>query len=82
MQRVDGYDKNNNPIVNYIYSLTNINAAHNIVVQIGTAVIQLYVKINGTWVPYSKAYRKINGSWVEQDITGVFSTSANYVKGN
>lgn len=31
----------------------------------------------------SKVYKKINGSWVEQsDISGVFSTSANYVKGN
>lgn len=51
-------------------------------VSIGGAQIKLYVKQNGTWVAYSKAYKKINGSWVEQDITGVFSTNAEYRKGN
>ena len=41
----------------------------------------LYVKVNGIWVPFSKAYKKINGEWVEQtDFTGLFDTSKNYVK--
>lgn len=82
LQQFTGVDKNNNPIVSYTYSLSNIRAAHTLVVSIGGAVVQLYVKVNNTWRPYSKAYKKINGSWVEQDITNVFSTSANYVKGN
>lgn len=82
LTRIDGYDKNNNPVVSYTYTLTNITAAHNLVVSIGGAQIKLYVKQSGAWVQYSKAYRKINGAWVEQDITGVFSASNNYKKGN
>ena len=62
LERLDGYDNNNNPIVNYTYRLNNISANHNIVVSIGGAVIRLYVKQNGSWVAYSKAYKKINGS--------------------
>lgn len=79
LQQFTGVDKNNNPVVSYTYSLSNIRAAHTLVVSIGGAVVQLYVKVNNTWRPYSKAYKKINGSWVEQDITNVFSTSTNYV---
>ena len=43
---------------------------------------QLY-KFSGTgWVPAIKAYKKISGSWVEQsDLTAVFSSGVNYVKG-
>lgn len=48
LERTDGYDTNNNPIVNYVYTLTNIAADHGIVIQIGGQVIQLYAKINGT----------------------------------
>ena len=81
LTRLDGYDKNNNPIVNYTYTLSNITANHTINVSIGGAQIKLYVKENGTWIAYSKAYKKINGSWVEQDITNVFNTSTNYRKG-
>ena len=77
-----GQDKQGNTITSYKYTLSNIQAAHNLVVSIGGASIKLYVKINGSWVQYSKAYVKINGSWVEQDITGVFSSNTNYVKGN
>lgn len=82
LTRVDGYDKNNQPIVNYTYSLSNITANHTLMVSIGGAQIKLYVKQNGTWVAYSKAYKKINGSWVEQDITSVFNTNTDYRKGN
>ena len=43
---------------------------------------QLYVKENGQWVAYSKAYKKINGAWVLQDvIDGLFDPNKNYVKG-
>ena len=79
---VTGKDQNNNSFINYIYQLSNIQTAHNLIVQIGTAVIRLYVKEGGVWTAYSKAYKKINGSWVEQDITGVFSENALYVKKN
>lgn len=43
---------------------------------------QFYVKENGSWVAYTKAYKKINGAWVEQsDLASVFDPNVNYVKG-
>ena len=43
----------------------------------------LYFKQNGSWVTASKAYKKVNGSWVEQtDLSNVFQSGTNYVKGN
>ena len=43
---------------------------------------QMMVKQNGVWTNVSKVYKKVNGLWVEQtDITNLFSTSTNYVKG-
>lgn len=78
-----GKDKNNNDVVSYTYSLSNIQATHNLMVTIGNVTTQIYLKINGVWTPYSKVYKKINGSWVEQsDLSSVFSTAAKYVKGN
>ena len=44
---------------------------------------KLYFKQNGSWVEVSKAYKKVNGVWVEQsDLTTVFNSSTNYIKGN
>lgn len=44
---------------------------------------KLYYKSSGSWVEVSKAYKKINGVWVEQtDLTTVFNSNTNYVKGN
>lgn len=43
----------------------------------------IYFKDNGSWVAATKVYKKVNGSWVEQtDLTNVFDSSTNYVKGN
>ena len=43
----------------------------------------LFFKENGQWVEVAAAYKKVNGSWVQQsDITTVFNSSTNYVKGN
>lgn len=43
----------------------------------------LYFKNNGSWVQASRVYKKVNGSWVEQsDLTNVFQSGINYVKGN
>lgn len=76
----EGTDKNNNTVVNYIYKLTNINAAHTLVVSCGSTD-KIYLKINGTWTQCSKVYKKINGSWVEQsDFTNVFDSNTNYIK--
>lgn len=42
----------------------------------------LYFKDNGSWVAAEKVYKKINGAWVEQsDLTGVFDSNTNYVRG-
>lgn len=63
----EGYDDDNNHIVNYTYNLSNVAAAHEIVVTAVSAGQKvIYVKVNGTWTPCSKVYKKINGSWVEQ----------------
>ena len=78
----EGYDDDNNRIVNYTYNLLNVAAAHEIVV---TAVSDgqkvIYVKVNGTWTPCSKVYKKINGSWVEQtnaNWTTILPTNVQY----
>ena len=67
----------------YTYTLTNVRAAHTIVVSAGAATDAIYFKSNGAWVEASAVYKKINGSWVLQsDLTNVFQSGANYVKGN
>lgn len=44
---------------------------------------KLYAKENGTWKEVSRAYKKENGIWVEQsDLSTVFDSTKNYVKGN
>jgi len=78
-----GQDKQGNTVTSYKYSLSNIQAAHNLVISIGGASAKIYLKVNGSWVQYSKVYVKINGSWVEQaDPNSVLNTQANYVKAN
>ena len=76
------YDNDNNHIVNYTYNLSNVNAAHEIVVtSVSAGQKTVYVKINGTWTPCSKIYKKVNGSWVEQantDWTTILPTNVQY----
>lgn len=55
-------------VVNYLYTLENIQATHNIVVSSATSVV-LKRKINGTWVAISKAYKKEGNLWVEYPIS-------------
>ena len=44
---------------------------------------KLFVKQNGAWAEVSTAYKRVNGVWVEQtDLTKVFDSSRNYVRGN
>lgn len=72
-------------IDHYTYTYT-VDGDSTIAVTIGGGggdTAKIYLKINGSWVQYNKVYKKINGAWVEQsDITTVFDTSANYIKGN
>ena len=74
--------KNGTIYVSYKYSLTNIQAAHTLIVQVGTVVTTLYFKNGSSWRAVSKVYKKINGHWVEQvDLTSVFNSSYTYRKG-
>lgn len=67
----------------YIYTITAISTNHTIVVSSGGVVQVLYYKNNGNWISATRVYKKINGSWVEQsDLTNVFDSQTNYVKGN
>lgn len=67
----------------YTYTYT-VDGNATIAVTIGsTAAPKIYLKVNGSWVQYSRVYKKVNGAWVEQaDISSVFNTNANYVKMN
>lgn len=65
----------------YKYTISNVQTDHTIVV--AAAVTEtISFKSNGTWVTATKVYKKVNGAWVEQsDLTAVFSSGVNYVKG-
>jgi hypothetical protein len=66
----------------YGYDITNISADHAIVVTSGGSSQKIYFKVNGTWVETNEVYKKVNGVWVKQtDLTNVFDTDTNYVKG-
>lgn len=76
-------DKYGNTVVNYVYTITNITAAHTLTVSCSSGGEQskVYIKINGTWTQCSKIYQKVNGSWIEQDNSDwltLFDTRTNY----
>lgn len=74
--------KTGKTIVNYTYEIASVTATHTIAVTAGS-VQKIFLKLNDTWREYSKVYMKVNGAWVEQsDLTTVFSTTTNYVRGN
>jgi len=60
-------DGNTYTVVNYIYKITNIQATHTIVVQCSSSV-QLYIKINNSWVRAKKIYKKVSNTWQEVSI--------------
>lgn len=66
----------------YGYDIANISANHTIVVT-ASSQSAIYFKNNGSWVAATAVYKKVNGSWVQQsDLTTVFASGTNYVKGN
>ena len=68
-------------IDHYTYTYTVAGDAV-IAVVIGGSSATLYFKVNGAWASVSKAYVKVNGAWVQQsDITTIFNSHTNYVKG-
>ena len=62
----------------YGYDITNITADHVIVVTSSASGPEMYVKLNGTWVQVSKAYRKVSGSWQEVALDQAFQSGVNY----
>lgn len=78
----EGVDKSGNKVANYTYKITNITAAHNLVVSASTSA-KLYTKVSGAWteLSYRVIYKKISGSWVEQEPANTFDSNTNYVRG-
>ena len=79
--------------VNYSYGGTlhhytytyDVNGDAMIVVTIGSSGIQpkIYFKNSGSWTAATIVYKKVNGSWVQQtDLSSVFNSNINYIKGN
>lgn len=69
-------------IEGYVYTISNVVADHTIVVTSGGVTQTIFYKNNGVWVAASAAYKKVNGTWVLQnDLSNVFSSGTNYVKG-
>ena len=75
-------DRYGNTVVNYTYRLTNITAAHTLVISCaGATEKKIYLRPNGTWIQCSKVFLKVNGSWIEQDQSTwdeLFDTRTNY----
>lgn len=71
LERADGYDKNNNPAVSYKYSLSNIQAAHTLVISCTAAGQQdsLFFKYNNNWIQVIKVWVKKNNIWEEEELT-------------
>lgn len=67
----------------YFYTISNVSADHTILVAYsGAPTSSILFKSNGSWVTATQVYKKVNGSWVQQsDLTNVFSSSTNYVRG-
>lgn len=68
----------------YTYTYT-VSGDATIAVTIGSPTPSqvIYYKVNGSWVAATSVYKKVSGTWVLQsDLSNVFSSNVNYVKGN
>ena len=77
------YDVPTTDIDHYTYTY-EVDGDATIAVTIGGGGSQatIYVKVNSSWVPATAVYKKVNGAWVQQsDLSNVFDTTKNYVKG-
>ncbi len=69
-------------IKNYIYRLSNVQAAHNLSVQTTKPIIPLLVKINGNWVSASY-YGKIGNAWVQLSLEDIYAhNNVKWIKDN
>ena len=78
----EGVDKSGNKVANYTYKITNITAAHNLIVSASTSA-KLYTRVSGAWTEfgYRVIYKNVNGSWVEQKPENAFDSNTNYARG-
>lgn len=69
-------------IKNYIYRLTNVQAAHNLSVQTTKPIIPLLVKINGSWVSASY-YGKATDTWIKLSLEDIYAhNGVKWIKNN
>ncbi len=61
-------------IVNYIYRLANVQAAHSLVVETTKQVLPQSIKLNGNWVRANFFY-KANGVWTQVGLTDIYSNN-------
>ena len=55
-------------VVNYIYSLSNIQTGHTVLVTVVPEdVTPLFLKASGRWISIKKMYKKTDGRWVEDN---------------
>ena len=65
---------------NYIYTIDSVMEAHTLLLD---RLLSPWLKINNTWVDYSRIFKKINGIWVEQvTMEGVFEDGKVYMLDN
>ena len=69
-------------VVNYIYTLTNIQTGHTIVVSSAALGNTPYTKINGSWTQLSAIWKKIDGRWQQQEPISIdiFDDDTIYIK--
>jgi hypothetical protein len=59
-------------IINYIYKLSNVQAAHNLNVQTTKRAIPQSIKLNNAWTRGNFFY-KVNGTWVRTSLADIYS---------
>jgi len=69
-------------VVNYVYTLNNIQATHNInVVCVAQESNIIYTRYGGSWSKNTNIYVKENGSWLQQEISiDIFDENRIYIK--
>ena len=65
-------DGNTYTVVNYIYTISNVQSNHNIYVTCNPTSL-VYIKLDDRWALVNALYEKVNGVWVEE--TGSISAA-------
>ena len=63
----------------YTYNILNVDSAHTLVLEDSNT--SFYIKVNGSWVRFSKIWKKVSGVWTEvTDATGLLDSTKIYIK--